>query len=325
MKPRAASVVAPGRGGAARVCLAVVATEAFVPGALTTIGSFLKHHPRFDGDIVVMHDGLTGGSRRYLETLGDRVRIEPLSAPLLDRLAGLGPDFRRSPGRLAQLYALDAFRLTGYRKVLFCDADLLFRAPIDELFDADAELLCCADGAHIRGRGRDPTTFAETGAPDALDRTFNSGFLLIDARLLDGEAHAGLLALVSPETWAKTDTPHTDQFVLNRYFAGRQTLIGSTYNYLLAHADAIARREGLRWTAAGVLHFNLPAKPWIPGSLLRVPPATLRAGILPAFKLWHDAWLECLTAAHLRCVRSETGRLHGADASVRPSRSVAER
>ena len=91
--------------------------------------------------------------------------------------------------------------------------------------------------------------------------------------------------------------------MLNRYFAGRQTVIGSTYNYLLAHADAIARREGRPWTAAGVLHFNLPTKPWIPGSLLRVPPATLRADILPAFKLWHDAWLECLTAAHLRYVR----------------------
>ena len=85
-----------------------------------------------DGDIVVMHNGLTGGSRRYLQTLCDRVRIEPLPAPLLDRLAGLGPDFRRSPGRLAQLYALDTFGLTGYRKLLFCDADLLFRAPIDE-------------------------------------------------------------------------------------------------------------------------------------------------------------------------------------------------
>ena len=127
------------------------------------------------------------------------------------------------------------------------------------VFDADAELLCCADGTHVRGRGRDPTTFAETGAPGARDRTFNSRFLLVDARLLDGEAHAGLLALVSPETWAKTDTPHTDQFVLNRYFAGRQTLIGSTYNYRLAHTDAIAGREGLPWTAAGVLHFNLGA------------------------------------------------------------------
>ncbi len=56
MKPRAASVVAPGRGRAAHVCVAVATTEAFLPGALTTIGSFLKHHPRFEGDIVVMRD-----------------------------------------------------------------------------------------------------------------------------------------------------------------------------------------------------------------------------------------------------------------------------
>ena len=33
-------------------------TERFVPGTLVSLASFLKHHPAFDGDFVVVHDEL---------------------------------------------------------------------------------------------------------------------------------------------------------------------------------------------------------------------------------------------------------------------------
>ena len=206
-----------------------------------------------------------------------------------------GSDTRRPRSRFAKLYSLDAFRLSGYRKVLFCDADLLFRQPVYELFDADADLLCCGDGTHLRNRRRDADTWADTDAPGAMDRTFNSGFLLIDARLLGSGTHADLLSLVSPATSGRG----TDQLVLNRYFRGRQTLVSWTYNYLLAHAGAIERREALPWGRAKVLHFVGPAKPWEPHRLLRRMAAGARPGILPAAKLWYGAWLDHLAGAHL--------------------------
>ena len=291
--------------GSSGVCLAVATTETFLPGALTAIGSFLKHHPGFEGDVVVIHDGLGDASRAHLEALSDRIRLEPLAPALRDRLARLPADFGPSPHRLAQLYSLEAFRLTGYRKVLFCDADLLFRQPIGELFEAPEDLICCGDVIHLRRCQRDAATFAATTAEGALDRTFNSGLLVIDERLLGERSYGGLLALVSPETWRGTDTPHTDQLVLNRYFAGRQTLVGWTYNYLLGFAGEIRNREGLAWGEAKVLHFNLPVKPWMPNALLRSPVGSVRAELLPALKLWHDAWLDSLAAAHLRFVRRQ--------------------
>ena len=152
-----------------RLCLVTATDSRFLPGAFTTVGSFLRHHPRFDGDVVVHDGGLSRESRGYLEALSGRVRLEPLARALGDRLAALAVDPRFPPARLMQLCSLEAFRQTGHRKVLFCDADLLFRAPVDELFDDDADLLCCGDGAHVRGLRRAPATFQPTCAQEGLD------------------------------------------------------------------------------------------------------------------------------------------------------------
>lgn len=283
-------------------CLVTATDSAFLPGAFTTVGSFLRHHPRFDGDVVVVHDGgLSRESRRYLEALSARVRFEPVARALRDRLAPLAADPRFTSARLKWFHSLEAFRLAGYRKVLFCDADLLFRAPVDELFDRDADLICCGDIAHVRGLRRRPATFASTDG-EGLERTFNTGFMVIDARLLGPRPYADLLDFVTPEAWRGTETPHTDGFVLNRRLAGRQTLVGWTYNYMLGFADDIRARHGLRWNEAKVLHYSLRHKPWSPERLLRSPVGDVRAHLLPAYKLWYDAWLDLLAAAHLRSV-----------------------
>ena len=258
------------------VCLVTVATEAFVPGTRVLLGSFLRHHPRFAGDVVVIHDALSQAAQDRLNAVSDRVRFEPVSAALKDRLARLcaaHPAFARG---LEYFYALEAFRLPGYRKVLFYDSDVLVRAPVDDLFEADALLSCCPDRVALGGGRRDARTFeplppADPASPDApgLTDTFNSGFLLFDGRLAEGGCYADLLAMIAPDTWPGPDAPHTDQFLLNRYFAGRHTLISSTYNYLLASTAAIRARESLTPERAKVLHFNDPVKPWAPDALLR--------------------------------------------------------
>ena len=298
---RHGGMTSPRRTG--RVCLVTATDSRFLPGAFTTVGSFLRHHPRFDGDVVVVHDGgLPRESRGVLEALSDRVRFEPAARALRDRQASLASAPGFSAAQLTHFYSLEAFRLSGYRKVLFCDADLLFRGPVDELFDSDADLLCCGEFAQVHGLRRDPATFRVTRGEEGLDRTFNCGFMLIDGRLLGPRTYADLLALATPETWRGTETPHTDGFVLNRGLAGRQTLVGWTYNYLLGWADDIRTRHDLRWDEAKVLHYSLRHKPWLPEDLLRSPVGELRAHLLPAYRLWYDTWLDLLAAAHLRSV-----------------------
>ena len=326
---------------AKETCFVTAATERFVPGTLTTLCSFRQHHPGFDGDFVVVHDALPEAHRRHLAQACPGLRFESVSPALRTRLAALGaarPDF---VPRLAQLYSLEAFRLRGYRKVLFYDSDVLFQAPVDDLFDSTAALLCCGDGVSLRGGRRDAATFAPLppapppgaseppgtpgpaasatadapGAAEApamasvpadagvLERPFGAGFLLIDAALVEQDCYTDLLALVSPDTWRGSATWHTDQLVLNRYFAGRQTLVSWTYDFVPSKAEAIRAREGIDAASARALHFAGPIKPWMPEAMLRWTQGDPGHKPRDAFRRWYDAYVGYLADAHVRSTR----------------------
>ena len=297
------------------VCLFTVATEPFVPGAFVMIGTFLKHHPGFDGDVVVVQDGLSGAAREMLQAAFGRLRFEAVSPEMKGRAEAVRHLFG---DRTAKLYCLEAFRLTGYRKVLCCDSDLLFQGCVAELFDSTEALLCCGDRWFLRGQALDAATGlppdpepgprprgrgAPAGGRPVLERTFNSGFMLVDARLRGEAPYSGLLDMVSPESWRGVQATTTDQLILNRYFAGRQTLVSWTYNYPLPEAAAIRAREGLDPGRAQVLHYKAAPKPWMSNGLLQWVHGDFKRKPIPEFKLWYDAWMDCLTRAWLRNAR----------------------
>ena len=318
-RPRGAAARGRPRTGQAAphtrdVCLVTTVTDTFVPGAVVMLDSFRAHHPDFEGDVVVLHDGLSEASRTILEAVGGRVRFEPVRPALLERVARLREAYPRRCIRPPLFYALDAFRLGGYRKVLFYDSDMLFQGPVGELFGAGGEaLLCCGDWPCLMGRVRDAETFRQIGrgAADAdrpvLERTFNSGFLLIDGSCTGERVYADLLARMAPEAWRGLALRHNDQRVLNRYFAGRQTLTSWTYNYIVSDAAAIRTRTGLDAGRAKVLHFKGLVKPWTPDAMLRWARGEVklpnRLAAAP-FRRWYDAWMDVLGRTHLRMVRS---------------------
>ena len=294
------------------VCLATAVTDSFVPGAVVMLGSFRDHHPGFEGDVVILHDGLSEESRTILEAVGGRVRFEPVRPELTARVARLRAAY---PYRLypsAVFHVIHAFRLDGYRKVLFYDSDVLFQGPVDELFGADEALLCCGDLLFLMDRARDAGTLwpLERGAADAdrpvLEHTFNSGFLLIDGSCTGERVYADLLALMAPEAWRGLADRLGDQDVLNRYFAGRQTLASWTYNYFTPFAATIRARTGLDAARAKALHFMGAFKPWAPDAMLRwARGEATRFADRPAaapFRRWYDAYLDVLARTHLRMV-----------------------
>ena len=277
-----------------------------MPGTLVTLGSFLKHSPGFDGDLVVIHDELPQKHRRHLAAISPAVRFEPISAELRGRLAALSAERPALAGRLGQFYSLEAFRLHGYRKVLYYDSDVLFQSSVADLFDSPAELLCCSDGVHLRGLRRDAGTFAPT--PDTkfagtVEYTFGAGFMLIDSELVQENAYEALLALLVPETWHGTTTYHTDQLVLNRCFGGRQTLVSSSYDFVLSRAALIQAREGVHAEDAKALHFAGAIKPWMPEAMLHWTQGDPEQRPSNFFSLWYNAYLGCLADVHLRSAK----------------------
>ena len=200
-----------------------------------------------------------------------------------------------------------------------CNAPV-FLAPVADLFDSPAALLCCGDAVFLGGGRRDAATFAPLpsvqpsgasgpsasatadapGAAGVLERTFGAGFLLIDAGLVEEDHYLDLLALASPETWRGTTTWHTDQLVLNLHFAGRQTLVGWTYDFVLTMAEAIRVREGIDAASARALHFAGPVKPWMPEAMLRWTQGDPKRKPLDVFRRWYDAYVGYLADAHVR-------------------------
>ena len=294
------------------VCLVLGATETFLPGAVVAATSFLKQHPGFAGGAVLFHDGLPEARCADLERAFPPLRCEPVNPALRERLARLRAARPELAAKLPDFYSLEAFRIGGYRKVLYADSDLLFRRSIAELFEKDDALVGCADGVVLRGGRHDAVTYrpiadpSDAGPEGALEGTFGCGLLLLDACLTGERTYSDLLALVAPETWKGTETVHSDQFLLNRYFAGRQTLVSATYNYRLHLAGVIREREGLTAEEAKVLHFSGRVKPWMPETMLRWTRGRARFPQRRAFALWYEAWLECLASAHLRAARGRS-------------------
>ena len=98
MNRRGPDAAGPDSRDSSRVCFATATTESFVPGALTAVGSFLQQHPCFEGDVVVIHDGLPRESQAYLEALSDRVHAPVCDALRERRFRGTRPQARSGRG-----------------------------------------------------------------------------------------------------------------------------------------------------------------------------------------------------------------------------------
>lgn len=281
-------------------CVVVSVTDDFVPGALVTLHSFQKHNPWFDGDIVVISDGLSEVNQAGLTARFDRLHFVEVS-PRLKQWIAMVIDIRPElQGQASQFYSLDVFR-TGskYAKALYLDCDLLFRKNIGELWQRPEPFLCCRDGPAYRGYGRDRTTFDQCEVTQhSLNDTFNSGFMLIDGSLLTESEFDRILSSVSFEAWSEVSIGHTDQLVLNHALAGYQRLLPSEYNFLLKHLQVMQHQTESNINDAAVLHFNLNAKPWQHHRMFAT--AIESPLIYDSFNWWNASYIECMKEIFLR-------------------------
>lgn len=286
-----------------KICLTTVTTKAFIPATMVMVYSFLKHNSWFRGDIVIIHDGLEIKYREYLEVTFKNIKFLQVSTTLKNHLKpvlDLRPDFS---DRKARFYALEVFRLRDYEQVLFYDSDILFRGSVQGLLKMDGEFICCGDGLYYANGCRDSISLAyipdKDNAPrEALHNTFSSGFLLVNHLLLADKYYQGLLALLNTEQWKQIEVRLTDQAVFLLYFAGKQTLVSSTYNYLLRHRTHIETKTDVRMDNALVWHFNGPINPWIAEQVMSE--ALDNPHIIKAMCEWSQTYADVLQSLHIK-------------------------
>lgn len=274
-----------------RVALATVVSDDFLPGALVMLRSFTDANPWFAGESIVIHNGLSAKNVETLERYVPDVLFRVVGDQLRRRMEAIAQSAGwRSPKQL-QFASLEAFALTRYDLVIFCDSDLLFLDSIDELLAIDAALIACPDGANFRKNLRRTSNFCEISPEDAdptkaIGNTFNSGMMLLKPHATTRKTYEQLVGMMDTERWRGDTTGHTDQMLLNIHFAGRQKIADVRYNYLLSHRELIERTTGVAPERAKVLHFTGPAKPWLPVERLA------RLGIDQAFLTAVGRWRE---------------------------------
>lgn len=112
----------------------------FAAGAL--LASLMRHNPDFAGSVVILHNGLSDVQQAALSRMAPRVGFRPFDeARLMDRLdmemtPQLADLLRRfSPLFLAKLALPDL--LDDFAQLLWLDADMLIRKPINDIWDFD--------------------------------------------------------------------------------------------------------------------------------------------------------------------------------------------
>ncbi|MEM1319714.1 MAG: glycosyltransferase [Bacteroidota bacterium] len=273
-----------------KYCVATVTTPDFVPGTLVLLHSFLQNNPWFDGDVILISQGLEQIYTRYFQIFPQLIyeEVDPEIVSRTDRLCEQHEQFAQ---RRAQFYSLQLLRLRGYDKLLFLDSDMVIVGDLRPVFEREEPFLACADGFYYKGWYRDAKTYekvlpeeVQLGRELWLD-TFNSGFMMVNQSLLTDQAFEEAVGMINDDYFSSVSTNHSDQLIFNVYFRKKFTLLSSKYNYRFGVGQAIREKDGISFEEASVLHFTSKRKPWRSEQVLR---AAFR---IKHYRRSYDQWL----------------------------------
>jgi lipopolysaccharide biosynthesis glycosyltransferase len=272
-------------------CVATVTDASYLPGTLVLLSSFLRRNPWFEGDIVIIQQGLPDHARRRLSRFRN-VRFHDVGPALTARLAAVAARHPALERKLPIFFSLEAFNLPAYRRVVKLDGDLVCLGDATPLFEHDGAFLACPDQAYFWGRVRDARTYVPRlrGATETdehiLPATFNSGVLVLSPSDLPASIYDELLVGVGPDIWKTIRTGHTDSVVLNQRFRGVWKPLSERFNYLISHEMVRYTRPRVALGQAVFLHLLGRPKPWEGGT----PRAPLTDDHRYALNAWHEAW-----------------------------------
>ncbi|SFV38852.1 Lipopolysaccharide biosynthesis protein, LPS:glycosyltransferase [Devosia crocina] len=220
----------------------------------------LSTHRRQDLVFHLLHLPLLAEHKRDLEAItgefGAKIAWHPLDGmELFDVFVADMPASAQWPKVVYARLLLADILPEAVSRVLYLDCDMLVRAPIERLLEADLggmPLGAVQDSLHpfIMGR-RDMRQ--NSGIFDLADPYFNSGMLVVDLaqwRAIDVKSE---VALIAGKGWL--DRLYYDQDVLNLVFRNRWHKLDWRWNTMDAHPA----HEALD---PHILHFTGKNRPW---------------------------------------------------------------
>jgi hypothetical protein len=250
-----------------KMAIATVTSPSFVPGTLVLIHSFLKRNSWFNGDIVIITEGLKPGQADLFRNFPN-ISFRNPGNNLLLCLASLCNALPAYCKRRKWFYSIEVFNLKGYDKVFFFDSDMLVVSDLFEIMMLPDDLMACSDLVAHAGKVRDRVSFVRKPISDFigdgafLGKSFNAGFIAIGGKYLNESTYEGLIRLVHKRVFENIRTHNTDQVVYNLYFDGLVSLLPVGYNFVLSKAIDLFATKRIKPGEEKILHYTGSYKPW---------------------------------------------------------------
>jgi lipopolysaccharide biosynthesis glycosyltransferase len=284
-----------------KYCLATVTSENYFQWTMTMLYSFQKCNPWFQGDIVVICKDLPAEMISDLNFFA-RVKIMEPSADLLHQIDLLAIEVPKFKNLGARFFSLEIFRLRNYDKLLFLDSDMVVVKSIGEIFHLPDLFYASAQLCFYKGKGRNGTTFIaelhDNKLPDFLENPINTGFMLLDGKILNQNHYQLLIDLIKPALWSRNNLTYTDELIINQYFNTKISLLDTSYNYRTRAARMIKDKEHITIEDARIIHFYAGFKPWNFGEVLASSARNLNW--IKAYGLWYTWYVEFLKFYHFQ-------------------------
>ena len=269
-----------------------VTNEVYLEGTKVLFYSFLKHNPDYTGDLVVIHDKISLRKQSELKRLFP-VQFHQISESLKNKLHLLVNELQYPTNNLTRFWSIESLNLKQYQQLVFLDSDILVRGNILELFNQKAWFSACGDQSTFQNKGRDGETFLQKDKErlneSDFDQVFNAGvFSLNRNKEIDFK---NVIDLISPHTFQKVKSGHTDQFVLNLYFKNKVNYLSQRFNYILKNSEN-QQQEETHLSSALIWHYTRHPKPWKFKELLK---KSVKGKVsLHNYREWHLNYREVL-------------------------------
>lgn len=238
-----------------KTLLVTIANNPFLPAAQVMIKSFLIHNSWFDGSIRILHSNklspLSEDSMKKISEVDSRIEFFPVNEnrySSIDMSSALNERFRVS------YFTLEAFKFSGYDRVLFIDADILVLGDLKSLVERDI-FTGTSNSLNLYTKNRDCGPGKETPL------YINGGVFSIPGKEAGPELFQQLMDIAKPG-W-----PKCDQDTINEWLKRTNKVYYAITNKFNCMVRAASQRfksmDDLTKDGVRILHYAGKFKPWL--------------------------------------------------------------